>query len=63
MLVDDAAFDAAYVRSTVLPLVTDPARLAALAASAAAAGSRDADEALADLVLRAAHGGGGADDR
>jgi UDP-N-acetylglucosamine--N-acetylmuramyl-(pentapeptide) pyrophosphoryl-undecaprenol N-acetylglucosamine transferase len=53
LLVDDAAFDAAYVRSTVLPLVTDPARLAAMSAAASASGSRDADEALADLVLSA----------
>ena len=55
LLVDDAAFDAAYVRSTVLPLVTDPARLRAMSTATAATGSRDADEALADLVLAAAH--------
>jgi UDP-N-acetylglucosamine--N-acetylmuramyl-(pentapeptide) pyrophosphoryl-undecaprenol N-acetylglucosamine transferase len=53
LLVDDAAFDADCVRSTVLPLVTDPARLRAMSAAAAASGSRDADEALADLVLTA----------
>jgi UDP-N-acetylglucosamine--N-acetylmuramyl-(pentapeptide) pyrophosphoryl-undecaprenol N-acetylglucosamine transferase len=53
LLVDDAAFDADRVRSTVLPLVTDPARLQAMSAAAAASGSRDADEALADLVLSA----------
>ena len=53
LLVDDAAFDPAYVRSTVLPLVTDPARLHAMSTAAAASGSRDADEALADLVLSA----------
>ena len=54
LLVDDTAFDAAYVRSTVLPLLQDTARLDAMGAAAAAFGSRDADEALADLVLRAA---------
>jgi UDP-N-acetylglucosamine--N-acetylmuramyl-(pentapeptide) pyrophosphoryl-undecaprenol N-acetylglucosamine transferase len=58
LLVDDAAFDPAYVRDTVLPLVTDGARLRAMSAAAAASGSRDADEALADLVLTAARGRG-----
>jgi UDP-N-acetylglucosamine--N-acetylmuramyl-(pentapeptide) pyrophosphoryl-undecaprenol N-acetylglucosamine transferase len=53
LLVDDAAFDPAYVRSTVLPLLADPARLTALGAAAARFGRRDADEALADLVLHA----------
>jgi UDP-N-acetylglucosamine--N-acetylmuramyl-(pentapeptide) pyrophosphoryl-undecaprenol N-acetylglucosamine transferase len=59
LLVDDAAFDPAYVRSTVLPLVTDPARLRAMSTAAAASGSRDADEALADLVLSAVTRGRG----
>ena len=54
LLVEDAAFDADYVRSTVLPLLADAARLEAMAKAAAALGHRDADEALADLVLRAA---------
>ncbi len=54
LLVADAAFDAAYVRDTVLPLIHDRARLAAMAAAASLLGHRDADEALADLVLRAA---------
>jgi UDP-N-acetylglucosamine--N-acetylmuramyl-(pentapeptide) pyrophosphoryl-undecaprenol N-acetylglucosamine transferase len=60
VLVDDAAFDAAYVRSTVLPLVTDAARLAEMARSAVRSGSPDADERLVDLVLRAAAGKGSA---
>ncbi len=54
VLVADADMDPAYVRSTVLPLLRDPARLAAMSAAASAFGSRDADEALADLVLKAA---------
>ena len=54
LLVEDAAFDAAYVRSTVLPLLADPARLAAMGSAAGALGHRDADEALVDLVLEAA---------
>jgi UDP-N-acetylglucosamine--N-acetylmuramyl-(pentapeptide) pyrophosphoryl-undecaprenol N-acetylglucosamine transferase len=60
LLVDDADFDAARVRSTVLPLVTDEGRLAAMAEAAARFGHRDADEALADLVLAAAGNGGAA---
>ncbi|MGI8536697.1 MAG: undecaprenyldiphospho-muramoylpentapeptide beta-N-acetylglucosaminyltransferase [Mycobacteriales bacterium] len=52
--VDDADFDPAYLRETVLPLLADPARLAAMGAAASALGHRDADEALADLVLQAA---------
>ena len=60
LLVDDAAFDAGAVRSTVLPLLQDPARLAAMSAAAAAFGHRDADEALADLVLEAVRRGSAA---
>lgn len=54
LLVEDAAFDADYVRTTVLPLLADGERLAAMGRAAAALGHRDADEALADLVLSAA---------
>ena len=53
LLVDDADFDPDLVRTTVLPLLGDPARLAAMGAAAASLGHRDADEALADLVLQA----------
>ena len=60
LLVDDAAFDAGAVRATVLPLLRDPARLAAMGAAAAALGHRDADEALADLVLAAVRAEGSA---
>jgi len=56
LLVDDADCDPAYVRSTVLPLLADQPRLLAMGAAAAALGHRDADEALADLVLAAARG-------
>lgn len=54
LLVEDAAFDAAVVRSTVLPLLLDPARLGAMGTAAASLGHRDADVALARLVLSAA---------
>jgi UDP-N-acetylglucosamine--N-acetylmuramyl-(pentapeptide) pyrophosphoryl-undecaprenol N-acetylglucosamine transferase len=54
LLVADADLDGAVVTGTVLPLLHDPERLAAMAAAAAGHGSRDADVALARLVLEAA---------
>ncbi len=54
LLVADADLDADRVRSTVLPLLTDPSRLDAMSRAAAGHGSRDADVALARLVLEAA---------
>lgn len=56
LLVDDADFDAERVRSLVLGLLRDPLRLAAMGTAAARLGHRDADQALAELVLRAAAG-------
>jgi UDP-N-acetylglucosamine--N-acetylmuramyl-(pentapeptide) pyrophosphoryl-undecaprenol N-acetylglucosamine transferase len=43
-----------WVRGTLLPLLADPARLAAMGTATAALGRPDADELLADLVLEAA---------
>jgi UDP-N-acetylglucosamine--N-acetylmuramyl-(pentapeptide) pyrophosphoryl-undecaprenol N-acetylglucosamine transferase len=54
LLVDDAALDAAWVRRHLLPLLHDPAKLASMGAKAAALGHRDADDALARLILEAA---------
>ena len=54
LLVADAALDASWVTGTVLPLLQDPARLAAMGAAAARLGHRDADVALARMVLEAA---------
>jgi UDP-N-acetylglucosamine--N-acetylmuramyl-(pentapeptide) pyrophosphoryl-undecaprenol N-acetylglucosamine transferase len=54
LLVDDAAFDAARVRSQVLPLVRDAARLETMSAAAGRHGHRDADVRLAEMVLTAA---------
>jgi UDP-N-acetylglucosamine--N-acetylmuramyl-(pentapeptide) pyrophosphoryl-undecaprenol N-acetylglucosamine transferase len=51
LLVEDARLTPAYLESSVLPLLTDPAALAGLARHAAAAGVPDADERLADIVL------------
>ena len=53
LLVEDAALDAAYLTSTVLPLLLDPARLAEMSLAAAGLGHRHADDALADLILEA----------
>ncbi|WP_138735188.1 undecaprenyldiphospho-muramoylpentapeptide beta-N-acetylglucosaminyltransferase [Modestobacter excelsi] len=51
LLVDDAELTPAWVTERLVPLLTDPAALAALAADAAAVGTPDADERLADMVL------------
>jgi UDP-N-acetylglucosamine--N-acetylmuramyl-(pentapeptide) pyrophosphoryl-undecaprenol N-acetylglucosamine transferase len=50
LLVDNAAFTPQWVDSTLLPLLRDGERLAAMAAASAATGERGADELLADLV-------------
>ncbi|WP_432511952.1 undecaprenyldiphospho-muramoylpentapeptide beta-N-acetylglucosaminyltransferase [Kineococcus sp. SYSU DK001] len=54
LLVADADLDVAFVRSRVLPLLTDPAALAATARAAAGFGVHDGAERLADLVEAAA---------
>ncbi|GAC1440402.1 MAG: undecaprenyldiphospho-muramoylpentapeptide beta-N-acetylglucosaminyltransferase [Mycobacteriales bacterium] len=53
LLVSDAALDANWIRRSVLPLLQDPAGLAQMAARARTLGHRDADVALARLVLEA----------
>ncbi len=57
LLAQDATVDSDWVRTTVLPLVTDRSRLRRMGLAAAAMGHRDADEALTDLVLHAAANG------
>ena len=57
LLVEDAAVDAAWVRSAVVPLATDASRLASMATASASVGERDGDEKLADLVVAAASSG------
>lgn len=56
ILIDDADFTPNRVMSDVVPLLTDPTRLASMATAAASCGRRDADEALADMVEAAAAG-------
>jgi UDP-N-acetylglucosamine--N-acetylmuramyl-(pentapeptide) pyrophosphoryl-undecaprenol N-acetylglucosamine transferase len=54
LLVDNAECTPAWVRSELVGLLADPARLGAMAEAAAHFGIRDADERLADLVDEAA---------
>ena len=51
LLVADADLDAAYVVSTVLPLIDDEHRLGQMSVAAAKLGHRVADETLAQIVL------------
>jgi UDP-N-acetylglucosamine--N-acetylmuramyl-(pentapeptide) pyrophosphoryl-undecaprenol N-acetylglucosamine transferase len=53
LLVEDAAFDKAYVAEHVPPLARDAARLARMGAAAAHLVPRDADERLARIILDA----------
>jgi UDP-N-acetylglucosamine--N-acetylmuramyl-(pentapeptide) pyrophosphoryl-undecaprenol N-acetylglucosamine transferase len=54
LMVADERLTPAWVRDTMLPLLTDGDQLAAMGARAAALGRRDADQALVALVLQAA---------
>jgi UDP-N-acetylglucosamine--N-acetylmuramyl-(pentapeptide) pyrophosphoryl-undecaprenol N-acetylglucosamine transferase len=54
LLVEDADLSAAWIRGTLVPLLTDPEALAGYARHAAAAGVADADERLAGIVLEVA---------
>lgn len=56
VLVDDAACTPEWASATLVPLLTQPGRLAAMGKAAAAFGIRDGDERLADLVQRAVAG-------
>lgn len=56
LLVPDAELTPAKVRDTVVPLLSDPARLAEMTAHAASAGHRDAAGVIAGMVLEAATG-------
>jgi UDP-N-acetylglucosamine--N-acetylmuramyl-(pentapeptide) pyrophosphoryl-undecaprenol N-acetylglucosamine transferase len=54
LLVDDADLSPSWIEEHVIPMITDPAALARYAEHAAAAGARDADDRLADIVLEVA---------
>ncbi|UQS27299.1 UDP-N-acetylglucosamine--N-acetylmuramyl-(pentapeptide) pyrophosphoryl-undecaprenol N-acetylglucosamine transferase [Amycolatopsis thermalba] len=53
LLVDDADLDPAWIVNTLIPVLTDPERIAVMSARASAAGAPDADVALARHVLTA----------
>ncbi|MBV9097561.1 MAG: undecaprenyldiphospho-muramoylpentapeptide beta-N-acetylglucosaminyltransferase [Frankiaceae bacterium] len=53
LLVEDKAFDTAWLRANLLPLLDNPDRLAAMGKAAAGFGVIDADRRLADLVRTA----------
>lgn len=53
LLVDDAEISPDWVERNLLPLIRNPARLAAMSAAAAAYGRRDGDELLLDFVYEA----------
>lgn len=56
LLVDDAGCTPAWVAATLVPVLTDAGRVEAMAKAAASLGHRDADVALARLVLEVAGG-------
>ncbi|MFD9891985.1 glycosyltransferase [Amycolatopsis sp. NPDC059027] len=53
LLVDNADLDPAWIETALIPVLTDPERLAAMSARASAAGASDADVVLARHVLGA----------
>jgi UDP-N-acetylglucosamine--N-acetylmuramyl-(pentapeptide) pyrophosphoryl-undecaprenol N-acetylglucosamine transferase len=53
LIVDDSQFTPEWVSREIIPLLSDPARLAKMAASSEALGIRNADRRMADLVLEA----------
>jgi UDP-N-acetylglucosamine--N-acetylmuramyl-(pentapeptide) pyrophosphoryl-undecaprenol N-acetylglucosamine transferase len=53
LMVEDAELTPQWIERTVVPLVRDHERLAAMGAAAAAYGRRDGDEALREYVLEA----------
>ena len=53
LLVDDSELSPGWIEHTVIPLIRDRRRLAAMGAAAAGYGRRDGDEALLDFVYEA----------
>ena len=53
LLVDDAHLSPAWIEATLIPVLTDPQRIAAMSARASAAGAPDAGAVLARHVLTA----------
>ncbi|MDR2257294.1 MAG: undecaprenyldiphospho-muramoylpentapeptide beta-N-acetylglucosaminyltransferase [Arthrobacter sp.] len=57
LMVDDAQLSAAWILEEVLPLITDPARLAGMEAASRAHGVRDAAQKMAELIIGSARKG------
>ena len=53
LVTDDAGLDPAWIEATLIPVLTDPGRIAAMSARASAACAPDADVVLARHVLTA----------
>ncbi|MFC4054664.1 glycosyltransferase [Actinomadura syzygii] len=53
LLVDDADLDPTWIETTLIPVLTEPGRIAAMSAHASAVGAPDADVVLARHVLNA----------
>jgi UDP-N-acetylglucosamine--N-acetylmuramyl-(pentapeptide) pyrophosphoryl-undecaprenol N-acetylglucosamine transferase len=53
LMVDDNSFTPEWVSREVIPLLSDPSRLASMAAGSEALGIRNGDQRMADLVLEA----------
>ncbi len=51
VIVDNVEFTSGWLEANLLPIITDPARLAAMAAAASRTGARNADVVLAQRVL------------
>jgi UDP-N-acetylglucosamine--N-acetylmuramyl-(pentapeptide) pyrophosphoryl-undecaprenol N-acetylglucosamine transferase len=58
LLVDDSELSSAWIEQTVIPLITDRAKIAAMSTKAAAYGRRDGDEALRRFIYEVAAAGG-----
>lgn len=54
LLVDDATLSSAWIEANLIPLLTDPARLAAMSNAATGIIRTDADEVLARMILEVA---------
>ena len=54
LLIDDEALTPTWIDRVLVPLVTDPVRLAVMSSSASDLVRRDADVRLADMVMSVA---------
>jgi UDP-N-acetylglucosamine--N-acetylmuramyl-(pentapeptide) pyrophosphoryl-undecaprenol N-acetylglucosamine transferase len=57
LIVEDGKLTPEWIRDTLLPILLDPARIAAMSAAAASLGRRDADTQLASEIIAIGQGG------